>query len=157
MDKLKFDVPKLPGWVSALIKVGVLGGATIYTLSKSLYNVEGGQRAAVFNRIVGVKEKVYPEGTHFLIPWFERPTIYDVRARPYIVEGTSGSHDLQTVNIALRILTRPVADQLPTIYRSLGENFNEQVLPSIVHETLKAVVTRYNASQLITQREVRTT
>ena len=58
MDKLKFDVPKLPGWVSALIKVGVLGGATIYTLSKSLYNVEGGQRAAVFNRIVGVKEKV---------------------------------------------------------------------------------------------------
>nr|XP_027102674.1 prohibitin-1, mitochondrial-like [Coffea arabica] len=174
MDKLKFDVPKLPGWVSALIKVGVLGG---------------GQRAAVFNRIVGVKRSVsdilhqkcllkyadiccfilstkdcktiimmdptsvYPEGTHFLIPWFERPTIYDVRARPYIVEGTSGSHDLQTVNIALRILTRPVADQLPTIYRSLGENFNERVLPSIVHETLKAVVTQYNASQLITQRE----
>ena len=42
---------------------------------------------------------MYPEGTHFLIPWFERPTIYDVRARPYIVEGTSGSHDLQTVSI----------------------------------------------------------
>ena len=45
-------------------------------------------------------------------------------------------------------------ERLPHIYRTLGENFNERVLPSIIHETLKAVVAQYNASQLITQREV---
>jgi len=41
--------------------------------------------------------QVYPEGTHLMIPWFERPVIYDVRARPYLVESTSGSRDLQMV------------------------------------------------------------
>lgn len=42
--------------------------------------------------------QVYPEGTHLMIPWFERPVIYDVRARPNLVESTTGSHDLQMVN-----------------------------------------------------------
>jgi hypothetical protein len=45
--------------------------------------------------------QVYVEGTHLMIPWFERPVIYDVRARPHLVESTSGSRDLQMVNASL--------------------------------------------------------
>lgn len=143
------------GAASALIKVGVVGavGLGLYGITHSMYNVEGGHRAIVFNRISGIKNKVYPEGTHLMIPWLERPIIYDVRARPHLVESTSGSRDLQMVKIGLRVLTRPLPDTLPTIYRTLGENYSERVLPSIVHETLKSVVAQYNASQLLTQRE----
>lgn len=142
-----------PKGATTMIKVALFGGAAVYAALNSLYNVDGGHRAIVFNRIQGIKDKVYPEGTHLIIPWFERPIIYDVRARPHLVESTTGSHDLQMVKIGLRVLTRPLPEKLPTIYRTLGENFNERVLPSIIHETLKAVVAQYNASQLITQRE----
>lgn len=36
------------------------------------------------------------------------------------------------VNIGLRVLTRPVPNKLPEIYRTLGTDYGERVLPSII-------------------------
>jgi len=137
------------GPAGAIIALGVLG----YAFSTALFNVDGGHRAIKYSRISGVKKEIYNEGTHINIPWVETPVIYDVRAKPRNVASLTGTKDLQMVNITCRVLSRPRVDALPQIYRTLGQDFDERVLPSIVNEVLKSVVAQFNASQLITQRE----
>jgi len=135
------------------VKYGTMGGILAVTGYHSLFTVDGGHRGVVFNRLSGVKDVVFAEGTHFIIPWFEYPTIFDVRTRPTELSSYSGTRDLQYVNISLRVLYRPLVVNLPNIFRKFGEDYDRRVLPSIINETLKAVVAMYNAEQLTTQRE----
>lgn len=102
-----------------------------------MFTVQGGHRAVMFSRLSGVTNNVYGEGTHLRIPWLEWPTIYDIRTKPKIIRSPTGTKDLQMVDISLRILYKPQAEQLPSIHRQLGTNFDERVLPSIANETLK--------------------
>ncbi|KAL7000464.1 Prohibitin-1, subunit of the prohibitin complex (Phb1p-Phb2p) [Sarracenia purpurea var. burkii] len=157
MNVNNVKVPKMPGGgaASALLKLGA-AGLGVYWFANSSYKVDGGHRAILFNRIIGVKDEVYPEGTHFMVPWLERPIIFDVRPRPHLVESTAWSRDRQMVKIGLRVVSRPMLDKLPTIYQRLGENYNEIVLRSIIDKSLEELLRHYNATELITGIEVGT-
>ncbi|KAL2269164.1 hypothetical protein VTJ83DRAFT_4010 [Remersonia thermophila] len=122
-------------------------------LQSAMYDVKGGTRAVIFDRLSGVKETVVNEGTHFLIPWLQKAIIFDVRTKPRIIGTTTGSKDLQMVSLTLRVLHRPDVQALPKIYQSLGPDYDERVLPSIGNEVLKAIVAQFDAAELITQRE----
>merc|ERR1712136_352644 len=138
--------------------MGILGGTALVggsvLLNSSIYSVDAGHLAIKYNRLTGVGSTTYREGVQFMLPWFERPITFDVRARPHTMTTLTGSGDLQMVNISVRTLVRPDPNKLPNIYRYLGMDFEEKVLPSIVNEVLKSVVAQYNASQLVVQREL---
>ena len=85
--------------------LGVAGlGATglAYGGGNMLFNVEGGHRAVMYHRFGGVQERVRGEGTHIMFPWFQRPIIYDVRARPRIIQAMTGSHGAQPRSVQPR-------------------------------------------------------
>lgn len=132
----------------------VIPAALLYTAQHSIYDVKGGSRAVVFDRLTGVQKEVVGEGTHFLIPWLQRAILYDVRTKPRNITTTTGSKDLQMVSLTLRVLHRPEVPNLPRIYQSLGLDYDERVLPSIGNEVLKSIVAQFDAAELITQREI---
>jgi len=137
--------------------------------------------ASLADRLTNLNSRVQPikEGTHLLIPWLQRPILMETRIKPRVrlslfrnsrllseskispnsvflqnISTTTGSKDLQTVSLTLRVMFRPDQRHLATIYRSLGTTYDERVLPSIGNEVLKATVAQFDAAELITQREV---
>lgn len=132
------------------LPIGIIASGIQY----SMYDVKGGSRGVIFDRINGVKQQVVGEGTHFLVPWLQKAIIYDVRTKPKSIATNTGTKDLQMVSLTLRVLHRPEVLQLPAIYQNLGLDYDERVLPSIGNEVLKSIVAQFDAAELITQREI---
>ncbi|OBT80721.1 hypothetical protein VF21_00354 [Pseudogymnoascus sp. 05NY08] len=139
--------------LNTLYKLAIPLAVGVSFAQASIYDVKGGSRAVIFDRLAGVKENVVSEGTHFLIPWLQKAILYDVRTKPRNISTTTGSKDLQMVSLTLRVLSRPDVKQLPKIYQNLGQDYDERVLPSIGNEVLKSIVAQFDAAELITQRE----
>lgn len=139
--------------LNVVSRMAIPAAIGVSLVQMSLYDVKGGNRAVIFDRLSGVKETVISEGTHLLIPWLQRAIIYDVRTKPRNISTTTGSKDLQMVSLTLRVLHRPDVQALPKIYQNLGQDYDERVLPSIGNEVLKAIVAQFDAAELITQRE----
>jgi prohibitin 1 len=103
--------------LGSLYKWAIPATAAFSLASASIYDVKGGTRAVIFDRLQGVSDQVQSEGTHFLVPWLQKAITFDVRTRPRNISTTTGSKDMQMVSLTLRVLHRPEVQQLPKIYQ----------------------------------------
>jgi regulator of protease activity HflC (stomatin/prohibitin superfamily) len=139
-----------------------------------MFNVDGGERGVLFQRFSipffgpqGVVPSAYLPGTYLMFPWLQEPTVIDVKARPKFEKAVTATKDLQSVNIGVRILHRPLLTgdkgrngetmnndkTLTELYRKFGVQYDERILPSIMNEVMKTTVAQYNAEELLTKRE----
>jgi len=142
-----------PNTLMSFIKWGGGLGFLLFAGYESVYTVEGGHRAVIFSRFGGVKDTIYDEGMHFMIPWLHQPEIFSIRAKVHKLPAETPSKDLQMISITIRVLVKPQMENLPNIYRNLGKDFDERVLRSVGPEVLKSTVAQFTASELVTQRE----
>merc|ERR1719221_1403701 len=121
---------------TTLARVGIGLGGLAALPSLCLFDVDGGERVVILNQFSGVEDKVRGEGTHFKIPWVMRPKLYDIRLRPKEIKTTTGTKDLQTVTIHVRMLFKPDIPGLPNIHTKLGPDYDDRVLPSVANEVM---------------------
>lgn len=133
------------------VGLGLLGGGIF--LSNFVFVVEPGYRCIIQNNLKGLQTHVYGEGMHFKIPIRDQVKTFEIRTRPTLLSCDTGTKDMQIVNIVMRVLFRPVEQELATILLDLGADYDARLVPQIAQEVLKTTCAQYTAEQLISLRE----
>lgn len=86
------EQPPVPSGGGTAVAVLTALGLAGYVGYNSVITVQPGHAGIIYNRIGGLDEKaLLREGMNFVIPWFQRAIIYDVRTRPQPIDTQSGS------------------------------------------------------------------
>ena len=142
MPRFSFNWKKL---IFPLVVVVLLAGAF-----GAFFTVSAGSVAVKlrFGKIVGA----YGEGLHFKVPFIDKVEKFSVRIKKDSFQTEAFSKDLQTVGLTLAINHRIQPNTIESIYRNLGPEYTTTVLKPMVEEWTKAVIAKYSADSLISNR-----
>ena len=124
--------------------------ALLVVVSGSYFTVPAGSVAVKlrFGKIVGS----YTEGLHLKIPLIEKVEKFSVRIKKDSFDTEAFSKDLQSVGLTLAINHRILPETIVSIYRNLGPDYTNTVLRPMVEEWTKAVLAKYSAESVISNR-----
>ncbi|MGE5685297.1 MAG: prohibitin family protein [Nitrososphaerota archaeon] len=114
--------------------------------------VQAGYRGVVLH-LGAVQDRVLGEGFHFRTPFVEQVVQMEVRTQKFQAAVSAASKDLQEVRSTIALNYRIDPQQVNKIYQQLGVNYQDRVISPTIQESVKASVAKFNAEELITQRE----
>lgn len=131
---------------------GVVAGIiAIIVLASSAAIVPAGS-TGVITTFGKVSEDTYSEGFHLKIPIAQQMVVISNKIQVYETDASAVSKDLQTVNSQIAINFRVRSDSSASIYKNIGPDYQAVILTPAAQESMKSITAKYNAEQLITQR-----
>lgn len=141
---MSLNVPKIVAHaLVVLIALTLIGG--------SVGTVKSGERGVKtrFGQVLGI---VNP-GLYFKMPFIEKVVQMDVQTQKEQIDATAASNDLQSITTTVAVNFHTEAWETPTIYQNIGADYQSRVIDPAIQESVKAITSKYTASQLITDRE----
>jgi prohibitin 2 len=93
------------------------------------------------------------EGLHFVVPFRDNVVQMEVRTQKIVEDTTSASKDLQDVTTQVALNYHLDPDRAQVVYQQLGFDYANRVIIPAIQESVKQVTARFNAEELITNRE----
>lgn len=133
---------------------GSLGLFALVLLMGATFVVEQGRYAVVsrFGEVVDIKD----EGLHFKWPFIDTATEMNAALNRVEVNATAVSKDMQEVNTKVNVqysIPLPAVKDTYRNYRGDIEAMNLAVIVPGIETSLKSTTAKYNAEQMIAQRE----
>src|SRR5689334_23267849 len=125
----------------------------IVLMSESVVIVQAGHRGVVLY-VGAVENRVLGEGVHFIIPFAEQVIQLEVRTLKFQADASAASNDLQEVATVIALNYHIDPNKAKIVYQQLGADYADRIIAPTIQESVKASVAKFNAEQLITQREI---
>ena len=143
---------KIPPGMGKLVVVAVVAIAAIALAMGSMGIVGAGQRGVLL-RFGAVTGEVKEEGLYFKIPFAEQVVLMSTQIQRYTAPASASSQDLQVVTTEVTLNYRLDGNSVGEVYRDMRQDYENRVIQPFVQEAIKATTARYNAEELITQRQ----
>ena len=93
------------------------------------------------------------EGINFKIPLVEKIVKVNIKVQKAEMDVEASTKDLQTVNTSVAVNYRVDGDKASSLYKKVGNTYEETVLQPAIKESIKSAIAQYNAEEVITKRK----
>src|ERR687891_242368 len=142
---------------SSLIKIvipAVIGIIIVgFLVVNSIKIVDAGNRGVLLTFGAVDVSRSLNEGIHFVVPVRDNVVQMEVRTQRITEDAASASGDLQDVRTQVALNYHLDPDNSQNVYKELGPEYADRVIVPAIQESVKQVTARFNAEELITQRE----
>lgn len=95
----------------------------------------------------------YTEGVHFVTPFISHIKNMNVKTQKNYVETSVYTKDIQQAQITYVLNYNLQPENAHKMYREVGMNYSDTVLTPVVEGTIKDVIGKWNAQDLVANRE----
>jgi len=137
-----------------LIVVGVaivIGIAIVIALNPFVI-VSAGQRGVVLN-MGAVSDEILGEGFHLRKPILQKVVKMDVQIQKSEIDAMAYSKDIQTVSSKIALNFHILPDTVNKLYQEVNLAYVDKLISPAVQEVVKATTAKFNAQELIEERQ----
>jgi regulator of protease activity HflC (stomatin/prohibitin superfamily) len=142
---------KLPIVKISIASVVVL--AALITFFSAL-EVIGTGKVGVVTQYGKVTGRELTEGASWIVPFAQGVTVYDTKVQKNEVGSLAGAtKDLQDVNGTIVLNYQLNRGSVSKLHQTVGKDYEDKLVSPAIQEVFKASVAKYNASELVTNRQ----
>lgn len=137
--------------IRKIVIIAVICIVLLVTLLCSFQTINSGEIGLKirFGKVIETNMK---EGFNLKIPYIESIVKMSIKVQKTELETSSASKDLQDVSTSLAVNFRVNPDMVVNLYKNVGKDYENIILQPTIEESVKSVISKYNAEELVTKR-----
>lgn len=134
-----------------IVLFSVLGLFLVITMFASFQTIRSGE-VGLRVRFGKIIDSNLSEGFNLKIPYVEKIVKVNIKVQKVELETMAASKDLQDIDIVIAVNYRVLGDSASSLYRTVGNNYEDVVLQPAIQESVKSVISKYTAEEVVTSR-----